>query len=173
MGEKTPLDYSKRINKKLREKRQLNYLKGLKNELAEVSEKHGITPELLMEMIDELFYDVRKIITSKKMPVILLQSFGVFTPSFKMINYLLRTWIGIFREYYSKPDELPPEKYEKYLKLKEKFRRYWAVRQRFIAEKRGIQTYYCWKNLPWDLTGYEECHKPTPQNCHKCYEERK
>lgn len=172
MQQGRPLDSSRKdsLNTKLRKRRQLSYLKGLRKEIEEVSEKHNIDAETVVEMIDELFVDMRKLMTSPKMPVIHLHSFAIFKPSIKAINFYISRFIQLIKTADNSSEQLPEGKYER---LKKKIEVYWAVRQRFIAEKIGIRTWYCWRDLPEDLKGYGECHKPTPKNCHKCYEERK
>lgn len=148
-----------------------NYLKHLKEELKETSEKFDIPVESLQEMIDDMFYNIKQLIISKKMPRILLQSFGKFEPSYKKIDYLIWRWIRYIRdELRPNPDEESQKKCEKF---KGKIRDLWAVRQRRAAEQRGLRTWYCWRDLPGDLSGYEECHKANESNCMECREESK
>ena len=149
-------------------KRNLNFLRNLKNELEEVSKEHNIEIELLKVLIDEMFYDIRKLITSPKMPVITLSSFGTFRPSFKKINFLLDKCVQVMHKLLSSRFK---DNNKGILTLNGKIKKYWAVKQRFIAERRGIRTWKCWKDLEEDLEGYQECHRATYQNCLKCRRE--
>lgn len=150
----------------MKKKRNYHYLKNLKDEFKQVSEEYDIPLDDLKEMFDELFLQLRKWIVSPKMPKIILHSFGIFEPSINKIELLIWRRIKKLREL---PDT--EENKKKRETLKKKIRYAWAIKQRHIAEKRGIRTFQCWKELDADLTGYEECHRPTEQNCHRCKSE--
>jgi hypothetical protein len=145
-----------------KKKKNFNYLRKLKNELEEVSKKHDIDIELLKTLIDEMFYDIRVLIVSPKMPVVTLSSFGTFRPSFFKINFLLARKLRFLRN---------RKKFETQRVIqatKKEISRYWAVKQRYIAERRGIRTWKCWSDLGDDLKDYQECHRATYKNCLKC-----
>lgn len=150
-------------------KRNINYLRKLKDEIALVAKEHEIDESILVEIIDELFYDIRKLVTSPKMPNILLSSFGTFKPSYKKLGFLIVRFKEMLETYFKEP--LSEEKISRKENLLEKISRYIAIRNRVEAEKRGIRTWICWKRLGDDLKGVKECHRPTRANCRTCSED--
>ena len=132
-----------------------------------MADQFSLEEKELVEMIDVMFFDMKKLLTSPKMPEIILHFFGKLTPSVKYMKYRISKNIGLIREFREKDEN----KYERMIEiLKFKIKKYWATVKRKEAEKRGILTWYCWRDLNDDLEGYKDCNKYTGKNCQRCKE---
>lgn len=112
-----------------------SYLRLLKNEISELSKKHGFDENWFVEnIIDDHFLTLKEFIEDPRMPIIKITNLGTFRPKLNRINWKIRMILkAVHEKRYSREEGL------------KKITKIWKVRNRLIAENNNINTWSKWK----------------------------